>query len=152
MPTIEEAKKRIAEIKKQRDELREEQNELEKIISDDSQAKRLAARKEYEGKYFLLKDNIARGLEFNGIAGFKILKVDSTGSLSQAECIVLIEGRYYNNYWITGIIKDRIWLWTPITPCRLRLTDEPNLIEYYQEVTREEFLKAAAAHSLIDEI
>lgn len=153
MPTIKEAKKRIAEIKKQRDELREEQNELEKIISDDSQAKILAARKEYEGKYFLLKGDPAPGLMNEGVSGFKILTVDPNGSMSHAECVILLDGHYHTIYHTTGVVKDHLWLWSPATErIRMRLNNEPNLIEYYQEVTREEFLDAMQAHSLIDEV
>lgn len=146
---IEEAIKKIAEIQQQKDELQEEQDKLEKTISDYSKAKKLATRKEYEGKYFLLD----KDFEFNGIAGFKILKVSSSGSSSYAICIVLLAGHYHGSFCVTGIIKDHLCLWAPPGPCRLRSRlENNNLIDYFKEVTREEFLEAAAAYSLIDEI
>lgn len=152
MPTIEEAKKRIAEIKKQRNELKYEQDELEKIISDDSQAKRLANIQACEGKYYLLKGDPPFESRCEGVTGFKILEIDPTSSLTYAHCIILLNGSYCSTYLTFGIIQDRLYLWAPASPMRIRLDNEPNLIDYYREVTREEFLEAAAAHSLIDEI
>ena len=137
MMTEQEMRNRIKEIDKERYNLRKEKEEYEKYFSDKRLKEQLNNHKQYVGKCFLSKNESSN--ENKQIKAFKVLRILENPNEKYAECIALVDG-YESNCWNVKAIKNQvIGLWTNNTLRLMNKETDPKVIDFYKEISQEEF-------------
>lgn len=128
---------RMKEIDKIRDELKNEKSEYENYFFQKRLEQELEDRRKFIGKCFYNKDRSYKNNN-NWLYAFKIIDILEEPNSRYANCVALITG-YRNTCWTEyGIQEMTLPLWCPNSN-RIMSNGEPNLIEYYEEISNEEF-------------
>lgn len=142
--TEQEMKERMKQIDKERDALRFEKEKYEKYFSNKRREQALENNKTYIGKCF-----ITRGMSDNEqkyIKAFKILEILDNPNESYALCEVLIDGCRYTCFKEYGIQIMTLGLWTHNNLRLMNKESDPNMIDFYKEISEDEFQKLYTEH------
>lgn len=138
--TDQEMRDRMKEIDEERDTLRKEREKYEKYFYDKKSKEKAKDHEKYIGKCFVSK-NISENEEKH-IKAFKILKVLEHPNEDCVECITLIDGYRYTCWNEFGVQHMTLPLWTPNDTGRfLHAEPDPLMIDFYEEVTQDDFNK-----------
>lgn len=136
--TDEEKRDRIKSLNYRIDALREERDEYKKQLEAEKKNKDLEDRKKYVGKYFVYNECRVRGGKSNDIKAFKVLKVIDEYS---ATCLILCNCiNDCSNFIDKASIKiANVGLWTYNVMRLMNTTGDPLVIDYFTEISKEEF-------------
>lgn len=131
---------RIKEIDKIREELNNEKAEYENYFYQKRLEQELEDRRKFIEKCFMLDYDCVQNNKW--LRAFKIIDILKEPNSKYANCIALING-YRNTCWVEyGIQCMTLPLWFPNSN-RFMSKNEPNLIEFYKEISAESFKKMA---------
>lgn len=128
-----EMKSRMREIDRERDKLRKEKEEYESYFHNKKKEEALNNHRAFVGKCFVTKD--LRDNKKKHIKAFKIIGLDSQ-SERYAECVALLDKTIEKD---CGIQIMKLGLWTPNQFKLMNKPDDPKIIDYYREISQEEF-------------
>ena len=136
--TEKEIRSRMKEIDKIREELKNEKAEYENYFNQKRLEQELEDRLKFIGKCFVSNYNCVQDNNNKWLRAFKIVDILEEPNSRYANCIALISG-YRNTAWSEyGIQVMTLPLWCSNNN-RIMSSNEPNLIEYYEEISNEEF-------------
>ena len=136
--TEKEMRSRMKEIDKIRNELKNEKEEYENYFYKKRLDQELEDRRKFIGKCFDIRYINVNNNNNKWLRAFKIIDILEEPNSRYANCIALICG-YRNTAWPEyGIQEMTLPLWCSNNN-RIMSSNEPNLIEYYEEISNEEF-------------
>lgn len=136
--TDEEKREQIKSLNYKINALRKERDEYKEQLEEEKKNKDLEDRKKYVGKYFVYNGYRIRDSKSDGIKAFKVLKVIDEYS---ATCLILCKCTDDCGNLIDKIaIKiANVGLWTHNVMRFMHTTKDPLVIDYFTEITNEEF-------------
>lgn len=134
--TDEQKRERMHEIDKIRDELKKERREYEQYFETMKRQQEREQRETYVGKCFLQRTTC---YEHNDVIGFKVLGISEEISNPSAICIAIVSDCKSK---LEGVVKKQISLWSHDVLTMMPM-NTPKIIDYYNEVSEEEFNKVA---------
>lgn len=141
-----EMRKRMKEIDEERHSLSLEKKKYEEYFYNKKIQDRLKAHEEYVGKCYMAVNGLADNKEGH-VVSFKILKVLDKPNENYALCVALIDGNRYTCWNEYGIQIMTLGLWTPGRSRMSYSLNDPNVIDFYQEISQEEFQRLYIKHS-----
>ena len=137
-----EMRKRMKVIDEEIHNLYREKEKYEEYFRNKEVQDRMNAHKEHVGKCYMAIDGLTDNSDAHVVA-FKILKVLDSPNENYALCVALIDGRRYTCWNEYGIQVMTLELWIP----NKRRMDDPDVIDFYQEISQEEFTRLYIKHS-----
>lgn len=137
--SVEEAKNKIEELRVDIKQLVDEKEKYRKYIIDMTNKDLFAARKKYDGKYFLQKTTPKKE-DYDHIKAFKVIKVTKENKY-YAECLALVEDDRPSTEDTVGVVKTNICLWCRNTNDVIYNKSTPYIMDCYEEISKEEFLE-----------
>lgn len=138
--TEKEMRSRMKEIDKIRNELKNEKEEYENYFYKKRLDQELEDRRKFIGKCFDIRYINVNNNNNKWLRAFKIIDILEEPNSRYANCIALISG-YRNTAWSEyGIQVMTLPLWVPNSN-RLMSKYELNMIEFYEEISAEDFAK-----------
>lgn len=147
--TEDEMKKRIKEIDDEINKLKKERRTHETYLKNENLRKEYENRKSYIGKCYKL--NKVDKQKIRHIKAFKIIDILKGPNEKFATCLTLGYG-YRDNCWPEhGIDINVIGLWTIVGSYSHVIQKSLRVIDYYEEITEDEFMKLYDEHLKIIE-
>ena len=138
--TEKEMRSRMKEIDKIRNELKNEKEEYENYFYKKRLDQELEDRRKFIGKCFDIRYINVNNNNNKWLRAFKIIDILEEPNSRYANCIALMSG-YRNTAWSEyGIQVMTLPLWVPNSN-RLMSKYELNMIEFYEEISAEDFAK-----------
>lgn len=136
--TDKEKKDRIVELEIEIEKLRKEREKYRKQLVVKKTKNEIEERKKLVGRCFIQNINKV-GNNYKGIKAFKILELLTHPNEKYAKCLVLYDGMG-NNCWNEQSIKICVFgLWTKNTLYLMSDESDPNVIDFYKEISDEYF-------------
>lgn len=136
--TEEQMRQRMKEIDAEREKLRNEKKQYEDYFYNNKQEEKFKNHKEHIGKCYVAIDEL-KGNENKHIKAFKVVNVLEPHHENYALCATLIDGfrsTCWNEY---GVQLMTLGLWTANTNRMISSPNDPKTIDFYKEITQEEF-------------
>lgn len=136
--TVEKAKDRMKELDSDIRQLTDEKRKYREYVINKENKNLYDIRKTYEGKYFIQKTQPIK-FDYDSIKAFKVIKVTEKDKY-YAECLVIVE----NNKTLentVGIKKTCLGLWCKNTNDIIYNKSTSNIIDCYEEISKEEFVE-----------
>lgn len=149
MMTEEQMRQRIREINREQNKLRAEKQEYERCLIAKKEEEEKKSHEIYVGKCYLTK-----GLANNqngDIKAFKILKQLEDSESKYVQCLVVIEGCRGTCYGSYGVEMMVLNPWSQNKPQLLGRDDAPKMIDFYSEISQEEFENLCKSHMQVIE-
>ena len=140
--TEKEMRSRMKEIDKIRNELKNEKEEYENYFYKKRLDQELEDRRKFIGKCFVSNYKCVQDNNNKWLMAFKIIDILEEPNSRYANCIVLIFGHRKTCFSEYGIQEMTLPLWYPNSN-RIMSKSEPNLIEFYKEISAEKFKEMA---------
>lgn len=135
--TEEQMRNRMKEIDEELNRIRSERKKYEDYFADKKQKEKLNNHKKDIGKCYKTK-NLPNNAHQH-IKAFKILQVHNAPNENSAICSALIDG-YNGTCWTEyGIQTRTIRVWGHNEIRLMPKESDPNVIDFYEEITQEEF-------------
>ena len=135
---MDERLKRIKEIEEERDKLAIERDKLQSEIREEKEKIEKEEKSSFIGKYFKA---INKSNSYKDVIAFKILSLDIYDPLKTARCLAIIDNTKEKVDKNIGVINQRMHLWSYDTLRMMNKKGDALTIDFFKEISEEEFLK-----------